>query len=116
MLTPMLKGERNPKKHPVMINTERRENTTHLIHIVQILQTHDPIPQIVVLIRNHTRHHHWILVHPVIIGVREEKVLRKISASLQRRRVNIRRVRKRVEDLKGDLDGTILICIISLLS
>ena len=116
MLTPMLKGEPNPKKHPVMINTERRENTTHLILIVQIIQTHDPIPQRVVLIQNHTHHHHWILAHPVIIGVREEKILRKISVSLQRRRVNILRVRKRVQDLNGDRDGTILICIILLLS
>ena len=116
MLTPMLKGEPNPKKHPVMINTERRENTTHQILIVQILQTHDPFPQRVVLIQNHTHHHLRILAHPVIIGVREEKVLRKISVSLQRRRVNIRRVRKRVQDLNGDRDGTILICIISLLS
>lgn len=105
MATPLLKGEPNPKKHPVMINTERRENTIHPIHIAQILQTHDPIPQIVALSQNHTRRHHWILAHPVIIGVREEKVLRKTSVSLQRGRVNIRRVRKRVEDLKGDPDG-----------
>jgi hypothetical protein len=52
----------------------------------------------------------------VIIGVREEKDLRRISASPQRERVNIQGVRERVEDPKGDLDGTMLItCIKSLL-
>jgi hypothetical protein len=51
----------------------------------------------------------------VIIGVREEKDLRRISASPQRGRVNIQVVRERVEDPKGDLNGTMLITCISLL-
>jgi hypothetical protein len=112
MATPLLKGKPNPKNYRMMINTKRRENTIHQIHIVQ---TQDPIPQKVALSQIHTRRHHWILAHPVIIGVREEKVLRKISVSLQRGRVNIQRVRKGVEHRKGDPDGTILICIISTL-
>jgi len=41
----------------------------------------------------------------VIIGVREEKDLRRISASPQRGRVNIQGVKERVEDPKGDLNG-----------
>lgn len=96
-----------------MISKEKRENTIHLIHTAQILQTQRPIPLIVVLIQNRT--HQWILAHPVIIGVREEKGLKRISASPQRRRVNMQEVRERVEDPKGDLDGKILIiCIMSL--
>jgi hypothetical protein len=98
----------------VIISKGRRENTIRLIHIAQILQTHCPILQIVALIQNQI--HQWILARPVIIGVREEKDLRRISASPQRERVNIQGVRERVEDPKGDLDGTMLItCIKSLL-
>lgn len=95
----------------MIISKERRENTIHLIHIAQILLT--PILQIVALIQNHT--HQWILARPVIIGVKEEKDLRRISANPQRGRVNIQGVRERVEDPKGDLDGTMLItCLMPL--
>jgi len=108
-------GRAKLKKHLAIISNERRGNTIRLIHIAQILQTHCPILQIVALIQNHT--HQWILARPVIIGVREEKDLRRISASPQRGRVNIQGVRERVEDPKGDLNGTMLItCIMSLLT
>jgi hypothetical protein len=89
MLTLMMSKESKPKLPLGILKETKRGNTILLILIAQTLQTHGPVPQIVYLSQNHTLHLQWILVHPVIIDVREEKGLRRINASPQRGRVNM---------------------------
>jgi hypothetical protein len=110
MLTLMMNKEPKPKIYLRIriLREAKRGNTILLILIAQILQTHSPIPQIVYLSQNHTLHLQWIQAHPVIIDVREEKGLRRINASPRGGRVSMQRVRGRLEDQKGNLDGTTL--------
>jgi hypothetical protein len=106
MLALMTNKEPIPKIYLRILREAKRGNTILLILIAQILQTHGLIPQIAYLSQNRTLHLQWIQAHPVIIDVREEKGLRRINASSRRGRVSMQRVRGRLEDQKGNLDGT----------
>lgn len=106
----LLKKGSKPKNHLLMINKRKRESIILLIPIAQIILTHSP--QIVARNQNHTLRHHWILAHPATTDTREEKVRRRINTGLQRGKANTRRLRERVEEQKGNPNGTLMTCMI----